>query len=160
MTTDPNGGIGDDEEPRTIGETIESELGLAQVYFEDGAPHSAARVLRRLADALDAHGRDVFGAMKVDDELETKTVDIEQRHRAFAHEIDALCEAAGIRTPHEAAGVLTVLLAASIVNMASSGLGDPATNRAALLAKSSEILRRQVGEIAMRQMRPAGETVQ
>lgn len=38
-----------------IHDHIKEKVGLAQIYAEDGAFRSAARILRELADDLDAH---------------------------------------------------------------------------------------------------------
>jgi hypothetical protein len=39
--------------PAPVFVRLEDQIELALVYFEDGAPRSAARVLRQLADHLD-----------------------------------------------------------------------------------------------------------
>ena len=40
------------------------QVELAKIYFDDGAPFSAARILRRLAEDLEAHGNAFTAALE------------------------------------------------------------------------------------------------
>jgi hypothetical protein len=48
----------------TIHELMEDRIGLATIYAEDGAFHSAARVLRELASSIEQHASACDAALR------------------------------------------------------------------------------------------------